>query len=169
MSCKNSAYSIYIYIYPDTLFCILRVLKVLHPKSSWGVSILGNESWLNSGTCIRLMLNSSVLHGPASGAAHVGQSVVSDYGLLHAWLFPLLAMAIPPTTSIPSCRMFWNPLYFYKNMGKAVFCHGWHRISAQTTGSSRLAIALAAYDPSEAEVWSSEPHSSRWEYALHYS
>lgn len=121
-------FHIYIYIHPDPLFCILSILKVLHPESSWGVSILGNESRLNSGTCIRLMLNSSVLHGPAGGAAHVGQSVVSDYGLLHAWLFPLLAMAIPPTTSIPSCHMFWNPLYFYKHMGKAVFCHGWHRI-----------------------------------------
>lgn len=84
---------VYIYIYPDPL---LHTQDFEGPSSSEcsRVSVTGNGLWLNPGTCIRLMLNGSVLHDPASSAVCMGQSVVSDYGLIHAWLFPQHAMAV---------------------------------------------------------------------------
>lgn len=118
------------HIYTETLSSVYSsvFLKILQPKSVRRVSLVGNESWLNWGTCIKLMLNSYMLHSPSSGATHMSQPVVFNYGLVHIWLFPLHTMAIPSTTGIPACHMFWKTLYFYENMQKAVSCHGWWRI-----------------------------------------
>lgn len=59
---------------------------------------------------LRLMLTVAVLQGPVAGATCIGQSVVSDYGLLCAHLFPLCVMItsqwLCPEISIPSCRVF---------------------------------------------------------------
>lgn len=56
------------------------------------------------------MLTVAVLQGPVAGATCIGQSVVSDYGLLCAHLLPLCVMVISqwlcPEISIPSCRVF---------------------------------------------------------------
>lgn len=73
---------------------------------------MGNELWLNAGACIRVMLNSSMLHSPASGAIRMGQSGVYDHGLPHAWLFPLHIMGIPQKLTSQALTCSENPDFF---------------------------------------------------------
>lgn len=78
---------------PRPLFCVLRVLEVLHLQSALGIPVMGNESWLNSGSglcwlwlCYRAQ--SLVPHVSVSLSCLTTGCFVPIYSLCVWWLHP---------------------------------------------------------------------------------